>query len=78
MNKERRKRIDEAMIHLDNIKEFIEEIQLEEEDAYDNLPEGLQYSERGEAMQEASDNLSSAARSVREAIDLLQTACGEY
>ena len=35
------------------------------------MPEGLQESERGERMQEAIENLESAAGSVEEAVDSL-------
>jgi hypothetical protein len=35
------------------------------------MPESLQESERGEAMQEAIDNLESASSSLEEAIDYL-------
>ena len=54
-----------------SIKEFdvFEEIQLKE--AFDNMPAGIQESERGERMQEAIDNLESAVGSVEEAVDYL-------
>lgn len=47
-----------------------------EQDKYDNMPEGLQYSEKGEAMQAAADALASAADSAEygqlgDAIDYL-------
>ena len=35
----------------------IEEVKDEEQERYDNLPEGLQNAERGEQMQENADNL---------------------
>ena len=45
----------------------------EEEEALENFPENLRYSERGEAMQEAFDNLEEAHGAISEAIDLLQS-----
>lgn len=45
-----------------------------EQEALDNMPESLQEGERGEAMQDAIDNLSSAMDSVEEAVDSLEEA----
>lgn len=42
----------------------IEEIESDEQDAYDNLPESLQMSERGEVMEEAVSNLQDAESSL--------------
>ena len=55
-------RIDEIMCFIDAIRE-------DEEECFENLPESLQDSERGEAMQEAIDKLESAY-SFLEDIDL--------
>ena len=44
----------------------------EEEDKFDNMPEGLQESERGEAMQEAIEQLETACDNLDEAISSLQ------
>ena len=52
----------------------IEDIRDQEQDAFDNLPESLQESERGDAMSEAIDNLESAMESVEEARDSLEAA----
>ena len=57
MNKERRKK-------LQKVTELLDEVITDEQDAYDNLPEGIQESERGEAMEEGLDKL-------KEALDLL-------
>lgn len=50
MNKQRRKRLTEAMELLQEAQQIIEEVKDEEQEAFDNLPEGLQCSERGEAL----------------------------
>lgn len=42
------------------------------------MPEGLQESERGEAMQEAIDNLESTSSSLEEAIDYLNEIIGGW
>ena len=48
MNKQRRKRIQEALEIIEEAKAILEEVQEEEQEAFDNMPEGLQSSERGE------------------------------
>ncbi len=80
MNKSRRKRIAAVINTLENItgydliepaKSEIEDILYEEEDAYDNMPENLQYSMRGEESSDAIDSLQEAVDALEEAIDTL-------
>lgn len=52
MNKQRRKFISSSLEYLGKALDIIETAKDEEQEAYDNLPESLQYSERGEAMEE--------------------------
>lgn len=70
MNKDRRKRIQSVII---NINMLLSEIKSEEEIAFDNMPENLQYSMRGEESEEAIgimdevvDLLSEAANKLEE------------
>ena len=56
---------------LDGIKSDIESVLWDEEFAFDNMPENLQYSMRGEASQEAQDNMN-------EAIDLIDEFISDY
>ena len=44
----------------------------DEEEKFDNMPEGLQESERGEAMQEAIEQLETACDSLDEVISALE------
>ena len=74
MNATRRKRIQEAIEQLDELKTIIEELHDEEQEAYDNLPESFQESERGEAMDAVADNLDSAMSSMEEVLDSLNAA----
>lgn len=74
MNNTRRKAIQEIYDRLEELMQDIEALQEEEQDAYDNLPESLQDSERGQAMQEAADNLEYASDSVQEVLDYLEEA----
>ena len=73
MNKHRRTVIAKLLGQLTEISENLEMIKDEEEEALENYPENLRYSERGEAMQEAFDNLEEACGTISEAIDLLQS-----
>ena len=51
MNKQRRKRLEEAFNMIGQAKDILEEVKDEEQEAYDNLPESFQNGERGEEMQ---------------------------
>jgi hypothetical protein len=57
MNESRRKRLRVA-------HELITEVREEEQEAFDNSPEGLQGSARGQAMEEAISNLDEAIESI--------------
>ena len=48
MNKKRRIRIEKVVSTLEDMSAEISDIMQEEQEAYDNMPESLQYSERGE------------------------------
>jgi hypothetical protein len=74
MNKERRNRINKVIEQLETLKDEISDISMEESEAYDNLPEGIQDSDRGEAMQEAIDNLDMASDTFDDIIEYLNEA----
>lgn len=74
MNKDRRKRIQDIKDQLMDLQTEIEEIKEEEQGAYDNLPESLQYGEKCEKMTDAVDNLDSAYSSLEDAIGYLDEA----
>ena len=57
MNKARRKELKKAYDLLVEASIIIEQMRAEEQDAFDNLPEGIQYSERGQQMEEYADML---------------------
>ena len=71
MNNARRKEIEKITADLEAIKERIEALQEEEQDAFDNLPESIQYGERGDKMQSAIDNLEYAADNIQDCLDHL-------
>ena len=73
MNAQGRKEIAKHIASLEEIKNKLESMRDDEEEKYDNMPEGLQESERGEQMQEAIealdiDNLEEVIDGLREII----------
>jgi len=81
MNNDKRKRIDEATALIEEARSIvegarviIEEVTQEESEAYENMPENLQYSERGELIQEAINNLEYADNSFDELLGYLEEA----
>lgn len=71
MNKPRRKELEKAMDLLRQAFEIIETVRDEEQEAFDNLPEGLQESERGEMMEESIYDMESAMDEIDSQIDTL-------
>ena len=72
MNAERRKELARIIERLAKQMDCIESVRDEEEEAFDNLPEQLQYSERGEAMQENYEELDSIHSDLEDIIDRIQ------
>ena len=68
MNKVRRKAIEEIIGKLEELKDQLETLSTEELEAYDNLPESIQSSERGERMSEGVDDIDNATGSIEDAI----------
>lgn len=80
MNKQRRKELANIVTAMENvstpvdieelegIKFDIESVLMDEEFAFESMPEGLQYSMRGEASQEAQDNMNEAIDAIDEFI----------
>jgi len=60
MNADRRNRIQEILGLVSELREKIEEIRGEEQDAFDNMPESLQQSERGQTSESAASSLGEA------------------
>ena len=72
MNAQGRKEIAKYIASLEEIKDKLESMKDDEEDKFDNMPEGLQDSERGEAMQEAIKQLETACDNLDDVISALQ------
>ena len=71
MNKQRRKQIEGMIDKLENIKEHISDILDDEQNAFDNMPESIQYGERGYIMRVTIDFLDDAIGNIVDAIDNL-------
>lgn len=71
MNNERRKVINKIIDKLEEVKSELESCADWEQEAYDNLPEGIQESERGDRMQENVDCLYDVTESISDLIDQL-------
>ena len=71
MNKNRRNAISDIYDKLTDIQSDLECIRDEEQEAFDNLPESIQCSERGERMEEYISSLEEALDYVGYAVDSL-------
>lgn len=76
MNAKQRKELQGYVDSLEEIKSNIETMMEDEQSKLDNMPEGLQESERGDAMQNAIDQLEYGSESLQEAIDNLNEIIG--
>ena len=72
MNKERRRKIAVCIENLETINDELIAIKEDEEFAFDNMPENLQSSMRGEEMQEAIEYIESALEHLEETLDELR------
>lgn len=72
MNQERRNTLAEINETIGGLLAQVEELLDQENEAYDNLPESIQNSERGESMQTAIDNLESLQSSLEEAAGYIE------
>ena len=71
MNKQRRKQIKDNIDSLETIKSKLEGILSDEENYFENMPENLQGSMRGEESEEAIDILNEIIDTLGECIDSL-------
>ena len=75
MNQKRRKRIATVSSKLQELLDELNLILEEEQEAYDNMPEQLQDTERGEAMYEAIETLEDAISEIEGQMDELDNLC---
>lgn len=72
MNDERRKEIQKVINSIENL---VQSILDEEQEAYENMPVGLQESTNGLNSIDAQDNLEAALDALEEAISYLEEIC---
>lgn len=75
MNKQRRKELQEVVTMLYEAASRLNDLCEAENEAYLNLPENLQNSERADIMQEASQCFAEACEDTERIIDDLATYC---
>lgn len=75
MNKERRDRLSDVIVSLEEAKDLLEDVKNDEQDAFDNMPVGLQCSERGskmegyiELMEDAGDQIDNVCEFIEKNI----------
>jgi len=76
MNAKQRKLLDEIISSLEEARGKVEDMQGEEQDKFDNMTEGLQQTERGQACKNAISELEAACDIIQSAIDSLENAKG--
>jgi predicted RNase H-like HicB family nuclease len=74
MNTERREKIQHLINQLVELEADVTTLGDTEREAYDNLPEGLQESDRGQAIDDAANMLENAANTLNQAITELEDA----
>jgi hypothetical protein len=76
MNKNNRKQLAQAIQFIEDAKGIIENIKDDEQGKFDNLNEGLQASEKGQAFEENANDLEEVIGSLDEAIDKINEVDG--
>lgn len=71
MNNTRRKAIAKIVERLEELKTDFELLRDEEQEAFDNLPEGIQESERGEHMENIIYNMEEVLENLESAFDTM-------
>lgn len=71
MNRQRRLWLQTTIEAIENAKIELESIRDEEQECFDNLPESIQYGERGDAMQENIDDIDSEISNLEDVISNL-------
>lgn len=72
MNNERRQAIQEVMNQLEDAQGTVCAIQEEEQEYFDDMPEGLQGSEKGDRASEVADELMDIDSGIQDLMDRLE------
>lgn len=76
MNAKRRKELEKVIALIEDAKSQLEILKDEEQEAFDNMPEGLQCSEKGERMEEVISYLDDSFSELESAIENITSAIG--
>lgn len=74
MNAQRRKLLDAIAEKLRDLRDDLEAIKDEEQDALDNLPDSIRDGERGQKMEEGIEGIEDAQNNIDEATEALSQA----
>lgn len=75
MNKERRKRLTEIAEVFEEQSTELEYVRDEEQEAFDNLPESIQYSDRGSDMEDKISEIDDILSDISDIIDRINELC---
>lgn len=76
MNKVRRTKLAQIYDKLVYIQEALDEVNADEQEAFSNIPENMQGSERYEQAEEAANNLEEACSHLADLLELLEELTG--
>lgn len=74
MNKDRRRKLSEAVLHLESASGIITDVLSEEQDSLANVPENMQDGERYSRMEDAIDYLEDALEDIASAAESIHSA----
>lgn len=72
MNKERRDRLSDVIASLEEVKDLLEDVKNDEQDAFDNMPVGLQCSERGSKMEDYIELMEDAGDQIDNVCEFIE------
>lgn len=73
MNAKRRKWLEKIISQLEDLQQEVQEMAGQERECFENLPDSLQESERGETMEENADDLDETDTDFESLLDTLRT-----
>lgn len=74
MNDKKRSVLKQAILLLGKVSDYVSQVEDDEQDALDNMPENLQSSERYEKIENAIDKLEEAINGIDEVKENIESA----
>lgn len=74
MNNKKRSVLERAVLLLEKVSEYVSQVEDDEQNALDNIPENLQSSERYEKIEDAVSNLENAINGIDEVKENIELA----